>query len=234
VEGFDSCPHVMMPYNPSYYAALLERAGLRKAKDLHAYYALTGTMPAGKIDRVAQRSAEAKKVHIRAIRMKAFQEDVEAVWEVYNSAWSGNWGFVPMTRDEFLFMSRDMKSILAPELVLLGEVQNRVVGFALALPDINEALKHTSGRLFPLGLLKILYYKRSIRSVRIVVLGVIEEYRTAGVAAAFYAELFRQAKRLGYKGGEMSWVLEDNVLMCRSAEALGGKRYKTYRIYEWT
>jgi GNAT superfamily N-acetyltransferase len=223
----------MMTYNPSYYAALLERAGLRKARDLYAYYAHVDATSA-KIERVAQRSEELNHVRIRPSRMKAFQEDVEAVWKVYNSAWSRNWGFVPMTRDEFMFMSRDMKSILEPDLVLLGEVQNQVVGFALALPDINQALKHTSGRLFPLGLLKILYHKRSIRSVRVVVLGVVEQYRTAGVAAGFYAELFRQAKRLGYEGGEMSWVLEDNVLMCRSMEAFGGKRYKTYRIYEWT
>jgi GNAT superfamily N-acetyltransferase len=234
VEGFDSCPQVMMTYNPSYYSALLEGAGLRKAKDLYAYYAATNGGANGRIERLARRTTELKEVGIRPIRMNAFREDVEAVWEVYNSAWSRNWGFVPMTRDEFLFMSRDMKSILEPELVLLGEVKGRVVGFALALPDINQALKHTNGRLFPLGLLKILYHKRSITSVRVIVLGVIQEYRTAGVAAGFYAELFRRAKRLGYEGGEMSWVLEDNVLMDRSIEALGGKRYKTYRIYEWT
>lgn len=234
VEGFDSCPQIMMTYNPSYYAVLLERAGLRKARDLYAYYAPANGGANGRIERLARRSAELNEVRIRPIRMKTFQEDVEAVWEVYNSAWSSNWGFVPMTRDEFLFMSRDMKTILEPDLVLLGEVRNRVVGFALGLPDINQALKHTKGRLFPLGLLKILYHKRSISSVRVLVLGVIREYRTAGVAAGFYSELFRRAARLGYEGGEMSWVLEDNVLMGRSIEALGGKRYKTYRIYEWT
>ncbi len=234
VQGFDSSPLVMMTYNPSYYPALLERAGLRRAKDLYAYHAHAQDVANGKFDRVARLSAEFNEVRIRPIRMNAFQEDVKAVWEVYNSAWSRNWGFVPMTQDEFLFMSRDMKAILAPELVLLGEVRNRVVGFALALPDINQALKHTNGRLFPLGLLKILYYKRSITSIRVIVLGVIQEYRTAGVAAGFYAELFRRAKRLGYKSGEMSWVLEDNVLMGRSIEMLGGQRYKTYRIYEWT
>ncbi len=234
VDGYDSSPQVMMPYNPRYYPALLERAGLRKAKDLYAYYTGTDTMSASKVERVARRSAAVNQVRIRPIRTKAFWEDVEAVWQVYNSAWNGNWGFVPVTRDEFLFMARDMKSILEPELVLVGEVRDQVVGFALALPDVNHALKHTNGRLFPLGLLKILYHKRTIRRVRVLILGVIEQYRTAGLAAGFYAELLRQAKRLGYEGGEMSWVLEDNVLMCRSIESFGGKRYKTYRIYEWT
>jgi GNAT superfamily N-acetyltransferase len=112
-------------------------------------------------------------------------------------------------------------------------VGDRLVGFALALPDINRALKPARGNLLPLGILKILYYKRSIKSVRILALGVLKEYRTSGVAAAFYAELLRNAQRLGYVDGELSWVLEDNILMNRSIEVMGAKRYKTYRIYEW-
>jgi GNAT superfamily N-acetyltransferase len=130
-------------------------------------------------------------------------------------------------------MAREMKSILEPEMVLLGEVEGQVVGFAIALPDINQALKHANGRLFPVGLLKILYHKRSVDSVRVIALGVVEEHRTAGVAAGFYAKLFQGAKRLGYRDCEMSWILEDNTLMNRSIEAFGGQRYKTYRIYEW-
>ena len=122
---------------------------------------------------------------------------------------------------------------LKPDLVLIGEVGDRVVGFALALPDINQALKPAGGNLFPFGLFKILYYQRLVRNLRVVALGVVEEYRTAGVAAGFYAALIENARRLGYKDCEMSWILEDNVLMNRSLEALGAKRYKTYRIYEW-
>ncbi len=233
VEGFDSSPQVMMSYNPPYYDALIQGAGPRKAKDLYAYYITTDDATLERVERVAARSIESNGVHIRPIRMKAFREDVELVWKVYNSAWSRNWGFVPVSRDEFMFMAHDMKAILEPELVLLGEVRGKVVGFALGLPDINQALKYANGKLLPLGLLKILYHKRSIHSLRVLVLGVVEEYRTAGVAAGFYAELFRRGMRLGYREGEMSWVLEDNTLMNRSAEALGGKRYKTYRIYEW-
>ncbi len=233
VEGFDSSPMVMMPYNPPYYDALIQSAGLRKAKDLYAYWTLTESAPMERFLRVADRSSKANGIRIRPIRMKEFAEDVEKVWNVYNSAWSRNWGFVPVSRDEFIFMAHDMKAILEPGFVLVGEVRGEVVGFALGLPDINQALKHANGRLLPLGLLKILYHKRSIRSLRVLVLGVVEEYRTAGVAAGFYAELFRQAVRLGYRDCEASWILEDNTLMNRSAEALGGKRYKTYRIYEW-
>lgn len=235
VDGFDSSPFLMMPHNPSYYGELLEGAGLKKAKDLYAH--ITSPEKAeGLMDRFRrfeERSAAGNRVHIRPIRLDAFAEDVALAWEVYNASWSRNWGFVPMTRDEFFFMAKDMKSILVPDFILFGEVEGKVVGFALGLPDINRALKHAGGRLFPLGLLKILYHKRSIRSLRILALGVVEQYRTAGVAARFYMELFRRAKALGYHDCEMSWVLEDNTLMNRSIEALGGKRYKTYRIYEW-
>ncbi len=233
VDGFDSSPQVMMPYNPRSYDRLIQAAGLRKAKDLYAYHMLTDAMAVERVERLAARAAGSDGVRIRPIRMSAFQEDVEKVWEVYNAAWSRNWGFVPMTRDEFLLMGKEMKPILDPGFVLLGEVDGRVVGFAMGLPDINRALKPAGGRLVPLGFLKILYHKRFIRSVRVLVLGVVEQYRTVGVAAGFYAELCRHAKRRGFNECEMSWVLEDNVLMNRSIEAFGGKRYKTYRIYEW-
>jgi GNAT superfamily N-acetyltransferase len=235
VDGFDSCPYLMMPHNPPYYAELVERAGFRKAKDLYAH--LTDPESASgaleRLQRLEKRMAAENRIRVRSIRKEAFDEDVALAWQVYNASWSRNWGFVPMTRDEFCFMARDMKSILVPDLVLFGEVDGKVVGFALGLPDINRALKHAGGRLFPLGLLKILYHKRSIRSFRVVALGVVEQYRTAGVAAGFYLELLRRAMALGYRECEMSWVLEDNTLMNRSIEALGGRRYKTYRIYEW-
>src|SRR5207245_10049731 len=117
---------------------------------------------------------------------------------------------------------------------LIGEIGGRPVGFALALPDINLALKPARGNLFPLGLIKILYHQRKIKSLRVMVLGGIEEYRTAGVAAGFYAALIRSAQRLGHGECEFSWVLEDNILMNRSIESLGARRYKTYRLYEGT
>jgi GNAT superfamily N-acetyltransferase len=234
VEGFDSSPVVMMTYNPPYYPELMERAGWRKAKDLYAYFLLRRDVDAGKMQRVAERSLAGDRVLIRPIRMgAAFNDDVAAIWQVYNASWSRNWGFVPMTREEFVLMAKEMKAILIPDLVLVGEVKGRIAGFALALPDINQALIHAGGRLFPFGLPKILYYKRTIRTVRVIALGVVPEHRTAGMAAGFYAALLEHGSRLGIEGGEFSWVLEDNVLMNRSLRAFGAARYKTYRIYEW-
>ena len=234
VEGFDSDPKVMMTYNPTYYPELLERAGLRKAKDLYAYGGMAPAVDVKKIERVASKAMAKHGFRIRPIDLKNFDADVMRVWEIYNSAWSVNWGFIPMSREEFVLMGKEMKQILKPELVLLGEVKGRVVGFALALPNVNHALKKAEGKLLPTGLLKILYHQRLIKDVRVIALGVTEEYRTTGVAAGFYATLVRNALKLGYDGEcEMSWILEDNTLMNRSAELMGVKRYKTYRIYEW-
>jgi GNAT superfamily N-acetyltransferase len=232
-EGFDSSPMVMMTYNPPYYPELLEKAGLHKVKDLLAYISHADRIELKKIGRVADRVLATSGVRVRPINMKDFQAEVERVWDVYCKAWARNWGFVPMSREEFFAMGKEMKQILKPELVLIGEVGDRVVGFALALPDVNYALKPAGGKLLPTGLLKILYYQRLIKSVRVLALGVVEEYRASGVAAAFYATLVRNARQLGYGDCEMSWILEDNTLMNRSLEVMGAKRYKTYRIYEW-
>ena len=233
VDAFDSNPMVMMPYNPRYYPSLMEQAGLKKAKDFLAYRSNANTIDIQKIERVANLAVKNNGVTVRQIDMKNFQADVEKVWEVYNKAWESNWGFIPMSREEFMAQGKEMKQILKPSLVLIGEVNGNAVGFALALPDINQALKPAGGKLLPLGLLKILYYQRLIRSVRVLALGVVEEYRTTGVAAAFYATLVRNARQLGYGETEMSWILEDNTLMNRSLKLMGAKRYKTYRIYEW-
>jgi GNAT superfamily N-acetyltransferase len=234
VDGFDSSPMIMMTYNPRYYPALMEQAGLTKAKDLNAYVNRAAAVDLEKIGRVADRKLAKSGVTVRPINMKDFDGEVGRIWDVYNSAWERNWGFVPMTREEFFLMGKEMKQILKAELVLIGEKAGKAVGFALALPDINFALKPAGGSLLPTGLLKILYYQRLIKSLRVLALGVVEEYRTSGVAAAFYATLVRTARKLGYDGDcEMSWILEDNVLMTRSLEVMGAKHYKTYRIYEW-
>ncbi len=233
VDGFDSSPMVMMPYNPRYYPGMMEQVGLSKAKDIHAYLSNTNTVETKKIDRVAEKALKTTGVRVRPINMKDFQNDVAKVWEVYGAAWMRNWGFIPMTREEFFLMGKEMKMILKPDLVLIGEVGERVVGFALALPDVNQALKPANGSLFPTGLLKILYYQRLIKNVRVLALGVVEEFRATGLAAGFYATLVRNARKLGFGDCEMSWILEDNVLMNRSIEVMGAKRYKTYRFYDW-
>jgi GNAT superfamily N-acetyltransferase len=233
VEGFDSSPMVMMTYNPRYYPGLIGQAGFEKVKDLHSFVNSADATDLNKIGRVADRALKRHDVTVRPINVKDFNAEVARVFDVYNAAWTKNWGFVPMTKDEFFLMGKEMKQILKPEMVLIGETKGRMIGFALALPDVNVALKPANGRLLPTGLLKILYYQRKIRAVRVLALGVVEEYRATGVAAGFYAALVRNARKLGYdQECEMSWILEDNVLMTRSLELMGARRTKTYRLYQ--
>jgi GNAT superfamily N-acetyltransferase len=233
VEGFESSPMVMMTYNPRYYPKLMEKAGLRKIKDLHSWINTPDGVDLDKIGRVADRALKRYGITVRPINLKDFQGEVARIWDVYNAAWERNWGFIPMTREEFFLQGKEMKQILKPEMVLVGESGGRMIGFALALPDVNVALKPANGKLLPTGLVKILYYQRKIRAVRVVALGVVEEFRRSGVAAGFYAELVRAARKLGYNQEcEMSWILEDNVLMTRSLELMGAKRSKTYRLYQ--
>src|SRR5260370_4364323 len=137
--------------------------------------------------RVADRAMRSSRVAIRPVNMKNFQAEADAIWGIYSSAWSRNWGFAPLTKEEFWLLAKDMKQILAPEFALIGEIEGRPVGFALAIPDINLALKPAGGNLFPLGLLKILFYQRKIKSLRVMALGVIEKFPTAGVAPLFHA-----------------------------------------------
>lgn len=232
IEGFESSPMIMMSYNPPYYPGLMERVGLRKAKDLFAYLLDTSSGPGERAKALARRSLRVHGVTVRRICRDSFEADLRSVWSVYNSAWERNWGFVPMEWEEFSHMASEMKPLLVPDLVLLAEVAGRVVGFALALPDINEVLRRLRGRLLPLGIFKILYYKSRIRQARILAFGVLKEYQTKALAASLWVELVRRAFEGGYNRCELSWELEDNMLVNRSVKTLGAVQYKTYRIYQ--
>ena len=232
VDGFDSSPRIMMTYNPPYYGPLIEAAGLRKAKDLVAYDLPVANARADRVQALTDKAAS-NGVHLRTLRLEDYDKEVELAWGIYNSAWENNWGFVPMTPAEFRHHGHELKQILIPELAWIAEVDGRAIGFALAIPDINEALHHLRGRLLPFGLFKLLWYKRKIQYLRVIVLGVKQEFRPTPAAAALYAALIRECARLKFRGAECSWILEDNVLMRRSIEALGGTVYKTYRIYEF-
>ena len=161
-----------------------------------------------------------------------FQDEVAAIKGVYNSAWARNWGFVPMTDAEFDDMAKRLKPVVDSDLTLLAEVAGEVVGFSLTLPDLNQALKHINGRLFPFGLLRLLWESRKIHSVRILTLGVKPGYRRLGVDAALYLRTWVVGTSKGYVMGEASWVLEDNWDMRRALEKMGFRVHKTYRVYE--
>ena len=233
IEGFDSSPVLMMPYNPPYYRKLLEGCGLQKAKDLYADLMVDdGSIPE-RLLRISNRITQRiPGLTIRPIELRKINEEVMRVKEVYNGAWQDNWGFVPLTDEEMNLMVKKMKPLVVPDLALFAEIGDETVGFALALPDYNFVFKRLNGRLDLLGLLKFLYYARKIDAIRVLMLGVKAEYRKRGIETLLYLEIFRRGQARGYQWGEMSWILEDNHLMQKGIEALGGKKYKTYRIYQ--
>jgi GNAT superfamily N-acetyltransferase len=236
VEGFDSSPYVMMAYNPPYYADLLEACGLRKAKDLYAFERSAKVPPPERFVRVADKIRAHEGITVRTLDVKDFDAEVERIKAVYNSAWEKNWGFVPMTDAEFDKLAKDLKQLVAPDLALIAEARGEPIAFALTIPDINQAFKKVGGRLttfgLPIGLAKLLWYQRRITKVRLMALGIKEGWRRRGIDAVLVVETIRRADQLGYEGGEVSWTLEDNSLVNRAIESAGGRRAKTYRIYE--
>ncbi len=232
IEGFDSPPLIMMPYNPPYYIDLLEQWGLRKVMDLYAFH-LTAHEPAPeRVRRIAERARRRAGVEVRGLRMERFWEEVERVKVIYNEAWSDNWGAVPMSDREFEHMAKDLKSIVIPDLVLIAEVDGEPVAFSMALPNINQALAKIRGRLDPVSLVKLLYYSRHVSTGRLLTLGVRKAYRKRGLETILYAETLDRARRVNICEGEVGWTLETNDLINRAVEVLGGRHTKTYRIYE--
>jgi GNAT superfamily N-acetyltransferase len=230
VDGFDTPPVLMMPHNRPCYVALHQAYGFAKAKDLLAFAGTGDRMPE-RIARAAKVLAERKGISLRPLNMKRFREEVELIKALYNQAWERNWGFVPLTGAEIDHLAKQLKPIVVPDLVCFAERQGQVVGFAVALPDLNVALKHNpSGRIW--GLPKILWYARGIRRCRIPLLGTLKEYRLSGVDALMYHWIWTKGAQHGYNWGEGGWILEDNAPMVNGAVQLGFRPYKTYRIYD--
>jgi GNAT superfamily N-acetyltransferase len=232
VDGFQASPVVLMPYNPPYYSELMERYGLQKAKDLFAYLLDQETVYTDKLVRAHARVTQRHRVTFRSLNMKDFAHDVQRIKAVYNAAWHENWGAVAMTDAEFDALAADLKRIVDPDLVILAEAHGQTIGFALSLPDINQALKYNKHGGLLGGLWHLYTKKNQINLCRILVLGVLPEYKKTGAAGVLFFETAARAKHLGYRYGEASWVSEDNVMMNRAAELMHGQKYKTYRIYQ--
>lgn len=236
VDGFTTPPAIMTTYNPSYYPTLIEANGFTKAKDLWSWELSSSAQPPEKVARIAEKIRQREGITVRSVNLKRFEEEVRVIKGIYNAAWEKNWGFVPMTDREFDHLARDMKQIVRPELLLIAEVKGEAVAFSMTIPDANEALKVANGRLttfgLPIGLVKLLLASRKIRRLRLITLGIKEGYRRRGLDAILYLDTLRTAHALGYEGGEISWTLEDNHLVNRAIESMGGKRSKTHRVYE--
>jgi len=231
--GFEVPPHLMLTHNPPYYPARLAAAGYEKAVDFYAYL-IPGDVVTleGKIERVAETLQRRWDITVRAGEMRHFARETETIHRLYNASMFGQWGFTPIGEREFAEFAADLKRILDPDLVLFAECRGEPVGFLLALPNLNEVfIRIRDGRLLPFGLLKLLWYRRRIRSARVILAGMLPDWQRRGVGSLLYSEITRRILGKGYASAEMSWVLEDNVLMNRAARLLGGYVHKSYRVY---
>lgn len=239
VDGFNDAPRILMPYNQPYYPEMLEAWGLAAEMDLYAYHfdleALFGGDPdnlPAKLVRVAEKLKQRGKLTIHKLDMKQFDAEVEKLKGIYNSAWEKNWGAVGVTDHELAHYAKEMKPVLDPDLAFFVEIDGKPVGVALSLPDANLVLKKMNGHLFPFGFIQALRYQNKIQWVRVWALGVLPDYRHLGVDAVMIYETALAAMRKGMKHIECSWILANNIDMRRPIENLGGKVYKTYRVYQ--
>lgn len=236
IDSFDKPPVMLMTYNPKYYIDLIEDYGFKKANDLLALWidkdVVKDEKMMSKLDRLGDLILKKENLTVRKVNMKDFANEVQKVRGIFNNAWEKNWGFVPMTEDEFKFIAGNLKLAVDPVYVEFIEKDGEPIGFSLALPDINQAIKGLNGKLFPFGLFKFLANKKKIDQLRVIIMGVKKEYQKKGIDAIFYRNIIREANKRGIKGAEISWVLEDNLAMKQTAEKLGARVYKTYRIYD--
>lgn len=235
-DAFDLIPHLMMPYNPEYYISLFENAGFVKSMDLYAYQLLNEVYMTEKLKRMQNVVRERYKVTIRNMSFRdkvQFRKDVDTLKEIYNAAWEPNWGFVKMTDEEFDHLAKNLKQLAEPTTTYIAEIDGKPIGFALGMPNINESLIHNKKGSLLGALWHILTKKKKIKTLRIIVLGVLPEYQKTGVDAVMFYEMGVRAEKIGILEGEASFILENNTMMNRAAtQTMNGKLYKTYRLYD--
>lgn len=237
VDGFDTSPFILMTHNPPYYQKLYEQSSLKKEMDLLAYLIPNKKTPE-RLVRVMNRLQERGRFTVRELsskNKKELRKDLERVFTIYSQAWEKNWGFVPATKREFDHEIDQVIDIVRPEFFYLAYVGDEPAGFYVALPNYNQILKKMKGRIFPFGFIHALLDRNKISGMRVVTMGVIKKFQNRGIDTVFYTKNFLTANnhpKLKIKNAEMSWILENNVMMNRIAKNLGGEAYKRYRIYD--
>lgn len=236
VEGFERPAVVMMPYNPPYYANHLEAQGYRPAKDLLAYLLDTRSAPPQAARNLASKAADA--IRVRPLERRRLGEEFELLRQIFNDAWSQNWGFVPFTDEEFADMAKTLSHVIRDDFVQIAEVQGEAVGMIVALPDLNQLLKGLNGRLLPFNWLRLLWRWKFTppTTARVILMGIRSQYRNNLMGAAI-AYLLVEALRnpileQGMEAVELSWILEDNHRIRGIIESLGARCDKRYRIYQ--
>lgn len=238
VDGFDSLPMLMMPYHAPYAGRQVEAAGLIPLKDVIAYdLDKTAYKPVGS-SRMLEKLQADGTIRLRGLDMKNYTSDLSIILDIFNDAWSENWGMVPFTAAEIAAAANSMKPLIDPNLVVIAEVKGEAAGMLVCLPNLLEAIRDFNGSLLPFGLFKLLWRLKlkSLKTSRIPLMGIRRKHHGSVLGATLLPLMFDRLKEPFLKRGlervEMSWILEDNLPMRRVIEGVGGKVYKTYRLYE--
>lgn len=236
VDGFDSPPVFMMGHALPYYSGHIEQCGYHKAVDTLAYMIAPNFEAPPIMQRIIAKSAH--RVHVRPIDLKRFDEEISLLRDIFNDAWSENWGFVPFTSAEFHELGKNLRFLVSAELIQIAEVDGEIAAFIVALPNINEAIRGLGGKLFPTGWLKLLWRikVRFPNSARVPLMGVRRKYQNTrlgpGLAFLVIDAVRAELHSRGAKQIELSWILEDNAGMRNIIESINGHAYKRYRVYE--
>jgi GNAT superfamily N-acetyltransferase len=235
VEGHEFRPQILENWHHPYYRELLEGQAMTKAMDLYKWEILTSDRPQmfQVIDDLADRLEPEHDISLRRMRKRNLAAEVRSFMEVYNEAWSTNWGFVPLTDAELDHLAKELKPVLDEDFACVAETSDgEVAGVSLSLPDFNQVLARLNGRLLPLGWLHALRTRRRIDEIRVFALGVKPAFQHTGVAAALYRDVWDACERRAARRAETGWILETNEPMNRAMEALTGRIIKRYRLYE--
>jgi hypothetical protein len=236
IEGHDRAPFIRQPFHPRYYQRLVEDFGLTKAMDLLMWEVEIGDRDKIRpiIRTLDQQARDEHGITIRRMTRRSLRRDMDAFAEVYNAAWSDNWGFVPYSKEDLDEYAWSLQLVFDPRWFMVAETRDgEIAGVALSPLDVNQVLKHMNGRLLPLGWWKYLNKKRYIDRVRVGFLGVHPAHQHTGVAACFYMEHFNTAdpSHKDVWWAEMGWILETNPIN-KGMAGLGGRIVKKYRVYE--
>lgn len=236
VDGFDHPPCLLMGHDRAYLGPLLEGLGYAKAKDVFAYLSPTSADLSPAILRRVER-AEYRRITLRPLDMARYDQEIAVLTDIFNDAWSENWGFVPLTEAEIAHTAKALKPLIDPKLVCFADVDGEPAAFLVCLPNLNEAIRDLGGRLLPFGWVKLLWRLKvaGVTSSRIPLMGVRRRH-SKGILGAMMPFMIINAVRKhalarGIRSVEMSWILEDNLPMNNIITSVGGVPYKTYRIY---